>query len=382
MAQGKKEIMKSFIHTFCIKTKIDNDEYRKINAVYQIEYYSNMHKHLLNTYKDRGLRIEIFQCKEIEVRMDKDNCWNKLNLIFTTYKLLHNGNRIGEVTEKHEIEEASKKVIMLLVDIYKKSGVDLLKRASINRVDVTKDIITPSDAYTKEIIRIAKETELPYGYKMWIPEENDKLIHPQWKVENAVFVNNHSQELEFKLYDKKADLEINKECTDFLENKSWLRIELTMKKKMLKKQGYVKSDIITVEIVKDMLQAITVDADYLLINYIGGILSPVDNLSKKILTKYIKYECGSKVRRAEKMIKYIECMKNGKIDSYGSVKAVSNIETEFEILGISPIYSKVECPYIPSVEKLIGGQEINYRLLNIAKHYNERRGRYDLIYWR
>ena len=53
----------------------------------------------------------------------------------------------------------------IMEEIKADSGVDLLHKAKLYRVDLTKDIETPSEAYTQEVIRLSKVALKKYGYE-------------------------------------------------------------------------------------------------------------------------------------------------------------------------------------------------------------------------
>jgi hypothetical protein len=82
------------------------------------------------------------------------------------------------------------------------------------------------------------------------------------------------------------------------------------------------------------------------------------------------------------MVKYADCISKGKSDAYGSDKRIYKVLQYFEELEVSPMYTIDKCPYVPSFEKLISGDGIDQKLLSMAKSYNEKRRRLDLVYWR
>mgnify|MGYP004459446329 FL=1 len=313
--------------------------------------------------------------------MDKEHCYNKVEIIVTLFKLLHPGKCMGYVTSKDDIVEVSKRIIQLLNKIYDESNVDLLKRAKIKRIDITKDVITPSDIYTREVIRLAKCTLLPYGYKVWKPTEEQEMEHPEWKREDAVFINKNSREMNYKIYNKKADLANQGEDLENLGDKGIVRFELSLKGKILWNLGIIESETISLANLIDILDKITENADMLLNLYVVDTLAIGDILSKKILIKYIRSICGSKVKKADKLIRYIECLNKGNTSIYGSAKCIRYVEREFNKIGVSPLYAIKECPYIPAYEKLIAGDiHEDEELLRFAKRYNEKRG-HEYIYW-
>lgn len=376
-------MMKSFIHTFSIKSKLTAQEFNMLKNKYNNRNFwtKGNREYALSIFADNGIRIKITPCKEIERQMDKEHCYNKVEIIVTLFKLLHPGKCMGYVTSKDDIVEVSKRIIQLLNKIYDESNVDLLKRAKIKRIDITKDVITPSDIYTREVIRLAKCTLLPYGYKVWKPTEEQEMEHPEWKREDAVFINKNSREMNYKIYNKKADLANQGEDLENLGDKGIVRFELSLKGKILWNLGIIESETISLANLIDILDKITENADMLLNLYVVDILAIGDILSKKILIKYIRSICGSKVKKADKLIRYIECLNIGNTSIYGSAKCIRYVEREFNKIGVSPLYAIKECPYIPAYEKLVAGDiHEDEELLRFAKRYNEKRG-HEYIYW-
>jgi hypothetical protein len=365
-----------------MKSKIDAGEFNKLVSMYPNIWSKGNRNYVLGDYAENGMRITIYPCTEVERQMDKEHCLNKVEIIFTMYKLLHPGCSMGYVTEKEDIIAAVKKIGELMSEIYEKSQVDFLKRAKINRVDVTCDVMTPSDDYSKEIVRIAKKVVVPYGYNVWEPSKEDQKEHPEWSSDNAAFFNNHSLEIAFKLYNKKEDHNLDMDFQEKLGSEGLVRFELTLKRNFLKKNRYIGKNAIALPDIARTLVDITSDAAFLLKEYMGNVLSTGDMLSNRILKKYIKRKCGNKIGKAEKMVKYADCISKGKSDAYGSDKRIYKVLQYFEELEVSPMYTIDKCPYVPSFEKLISGDGIEQKLLSMAKSYNEKRRRLDLVYWR
>ena len=62
--------MDSFIHTFCITTKISTDELSRLKSAYdELFWNGDTKKHVLGKYADCGLRIEIENCKKEEIKL-------------------------------------------------------------------------------------------------------------------------------------------------------------------------------------------------------------------------------------------------------------------------------------------------------------------------
>lgn len=378
-----EQMMKSFIHTFSIKSKITAQKFNMLKNKYNNRNFwtKGNREYALSIFADNGIRIKITPCKEIERQMDKEHCYNKVEIIVTLFKLLHPGKCMGYITNEYDIAEISKRIIQLLNQVYVESNVDLLKRAQIKRIDITKDVITPSDTYTKEIIRLAKHALLPYGYKIWEPTEEMEREHPEWKIDDAVFINKNNREMNYKIYNKKADLANQGEYLENLGDKGIVRFELSLKGKILRNLNIIDPKISSLTNLKVILWEITKNADMLLQLYVVDTLSIRDILSKKILVKYIRTKCGNKMKKADKMIRYIECLNKGDTSAYGSTKCIRYAEKEFNTMQISPLYAIKECPYIPAYEKMLEEDpHADKDLLKFAMMYNKNRG-HDYIYW-
>lgn len=374
-------MMKSFIHTFSMVTKITYEELLKLRNAYK-NIFPKGRKYVLGIYAKNGLRLEINQCKEIECRMDKEHRLYKVNMIFTLYKLLHPDESMGMLREEGELSEAVKEICRILKEIYEQSGVDLLYDAKVKRVDITLDVVTPSDTYTKEIIRIAKKVYLPYGYKFWEPSDDGRKEHLKWDLEDAVFYNNHNQEIEAKVYNKKNDNSVNEDFLNEFSSKGYVRFELTLKRKFLKEHGYINKIMNPCMELAVMLIQITKDSDMLLAEYIGETLSTGEILSKNILKKYIMHSYKGKTKRINDMLRYVELVNNNSqnLFKYGSDARIRTVQKNFEELGVSPFYAKSECPYIPDYYSLLRKVEPNQKLLNMTKQYNKKR-KHECEYW-
>ena len=87
------------------------------------------------------------------------------------------------------------------------------------------------------------------------------------------------------------------------------------------------------------------------------------------------------MKKADKMIRYIECLNKGDTSAYGSTKCIRYAEKEFNTMQISPLYAIKECPYIPAYEKMLEEDpHADKDLLKFAMMYNKNRG-HDYIYW-
>ncbi len=373
--------MNGFIHTFSLETKISYDSFIKLKEAYKNMFWnSNKQEHIIPDYADYGLRIGIKNRCNKEIRYDKEHHKKKVTMIFTLYKLLYPGESMGQLTEKQDIIRACEKIVDLLRDVADKSGVELWRCVKVKRVDVTHDVITPSEEYSRELIKIAKKALLPYGYTFWEPSEVEKNTK-DWDVDNAVFFNNHNQEIEAKIYNKKADKDVADQLSKDIKDRGLVRFELALKRRFLREERYIQDNVIDIRDLEQILSLITEDSGDLLSEYMGRVLSNGEMLSKKVLIAYIQKKYKGKEKRIDNMMFYIE-LKNqkGDVNKYGSSKSIRNIEKHFEKINVSPIYTRKECPYIPSFDKLLNDLSPNQKFLRMAQAYNENRG-YRYKYW-
>ena len=102
-----------------------------------------------------------------------------------------------------EYEQACERLEYILRDIELQSGVNVWKEAKIRRIDVSKDIETPSDEYSGEVIRMAKLALYKTGYHLWSPtaeEMEDKdfesmkeLTTLLWRTSEAVYYKKETE---------------------------------------------------------------------------------------------------------------------------------------------------------------------------------------------
>lgn len=367
----------SFIHTFSLVTKITDEDLESMKRVYQRnEFFWNgdTKRWILGKYADKGLRIEVMNRHKKSIRYDKAYT-KKAVMIFTLYKLVYTGEKMGEIYSERDVEAALQTVAELLYEIHEKTGTDLWKNAKVYRVDVTHDVITPSEDYSDEIIRIAKKSLLKCGYQFWKPEK--KEINKQWSLDDSAFLYNHNQEVEGKIYNKRKDYDIEDFFPEDIGKKGIIRFELSLKGAYLREHEYISRRTVSMRELMAMLALVMRDASRLLEKHLTDVLGTGDILSKNILKKYIRVKYERKEKKIEKMFDYMDWINN---DSQNrKYKGTDAAKRYFKELGVSPVYSKKECPYIPAYQKLFAG-EVNMELLKKAKTYNEQRRHY-YDYW-
>lgn len=377
------EIMEKqkFIHTFSVTKNLDIDEFNKVK---KISFYINeQKKNVIKDYISRGIRIEIVNRHEKEIKYDKKHKVKKMIIYVNMNQLLRPDEKLG-ICKVNEIDRAIINMKSIIEEIDKKTGVNIFVDVKLERVDVTVDIITPNDMYSREIIRVAKLARLPYGYHQYHPEENPDTYTEQWDIDNAFFFNNKNADVYAKIYNKHEDPAV-KECIEgYLgtENCGMIRCEVSLNRGFLAKNLDIKTNKLSVPALIEILKRIVEESSELIYLKLSGILLTSDMVSKKILYKLIQMHYTGHNKKIEKMINYIEYVNSkgyNDITKYASNSRILNLERYFAEIGVSPIYSRKECPYIPSFRNLLGG-DINYILLNKCKRYNERRG-HEYVYW-
>ncbi len=370
-----------FIHTFSLRKAFCYKQLEMLWRRYRIIVIEKGDRNLpapieIIGFSEMGLRIKIYKRTQDEIRYDKYHRDVWAELIVTPYKLICNGTPMGELTTAEEYDQATNCLGNLLLTIEKETGIGFLD-AEIYRIDLTYDVITPSQTYTKEIIAAMKVCPLPYGYIVSIP--SDEILEAnKWKTENAFLYTNHHQHFGIKLYDKEQNLLDYDKDIQFLKSKGILRFEISLSRKYLKKNKYIvrRNCLYT-------LLAVLEDADLIYQRYIIEPLDFGDMFSKDILLRYLYHKAGTKEKLFERMLYCVEnaweSKKRGvpmENDFMGSIKSTNNILRHFRELDVSPVPLAPECPHIPSVSKMIEGQ-CSQKKLNFAKKHTNRKEYWD-----
>ena len=221
-------------------------------------------------------------------------------------------------------------------------------------IDVTRDVLTPSSIYSKEIICTIKVQQLPYGYHAMAEEI---AIKNHWNQENAYCYRNTNQNVSVKVYDKVQNLQDYKnEEWKSLDGKGIIRFEVTLEKKSLKKMDDGSNSLI------QLIERVLKYADLI---YEEHVIFPLDTgvmLSEDVLHKYINRKIPQKIKREKMQECILRCRKEkgnaGMLDSsfMGTEKRTEKVWEYFQKLDVSPIPLKAECPYVPSVSQLIYGE--------------------------
>ena len=365
--------MRIFIHTFSISVNITKEEYRKLISYkwmpLQKSYKSKDYFSSVIEFCDNGLQIQIKKRNEKEICYDKRHRPFRIDLVVTPYKLLHPGKNLGAITDLDELREALKVLSTLIDKIENDTGIVIDSKYKIRRVDITCDVVTPSDAYSHEIIAASKTADLPYGYSKCEATE-EQMEEYGWEREDCSLYYNKNQSLFAKIYDKKKNIQGTEAYSD-LQQKGLVRYELALTRKFLKGKELLEQD----NLVK-CLAAVMSSAEELFRAYFLEKLYGMPMLSLKVLDQYLELKYAGKIRTLEKLKRFCRaansCKKQGLTFSAMqcdmSDKVFENCCEKFEDINVSPIPADNDCPYIPSIEDLLDGTVENKLLWFADKH--------------
>ena len=345
--------MNEFIHTFSIITYMTTEQREQMSRCYGDDFYYDhvKQKWIFRRYADRGLRAEMEYTSYNEKKYNKKHGDIRAEWIITPAKLIFCGKPMAKLYTPYEYAEACRQLQNLSDTIREECGVDLFEEAKLNRVDLTKDIQTPSEEYSREVIRLAKLALDKYGYRAWTAEEAE-VYKEEWKDENAVFFRNHNQEVQTKIYNKIADLELHGQDTSNLSG--LIRFELTLKRKHMKKQGWILEKYTCPAELADILNDILAHASDSMRAHITDPLWSGAMLSEKLQKKMIRCRCKSKAAKYKKMMEYRKiCNSSKTFDTADN----STAKRYFEEMGLSPLYTTDAVLYIPSFADLLMERE-------------------------
>ena len=343
--------MCEFIHTFSAKTLLSAKEKDALTSAYRndIFYISTDNKRFIFCkYAKNGLRINIEYTDPKKKRYDTGHREFEIELIITPAKLLYPNEAIKKLYTIEEYKLAFKKLEEIFEEIRLASGVSLWNETKIQRVDITKDISTESDAYSREVIRLAKLSLHKTGYHLWIPSQED-VDKTGWEEENSTMFFNHNEEILAKLYNKLMDLK-DKDY-DISDIKGLLRFELTLKRGFLKNHGLIQRGNNHIYELSELFSILLDNAEGIMQKYIAGPMWSGNFLSKKLQKKYIKRYCKTRAAKYKKMMDYCDDCKKGIASCDGKVTDY------FAELQLSPLHTSKEFAYIPSFARLLEGSE-------------------------
>lgn len=363
--------MNTFIHTFSLSVNITADECKKL--------YLYKWMPLNNTYKGKkyisaiiefcscGLQILLRECHDEEIRYDKKHCPYRMEIVVTPYKLLYPDKCLGAIVGVNDLQKALIRLRDLLENIETDTKISIIKRFRIERVDITCDVITPSDEYSHEIIALLKTADLQYGYKKLEPTELDVKKYG-WNQENAYLFYNRNQGVFVKIYNKKENIRGTSEYQE-LKNKGLLRYEIELTRKYLKKKDFLYEDNLSA-----CLMAIMEHSKELMKQHIISNMYDLPILSQKVLNDYLEIKYGKKEKTYSKLKNFCKMAYKCKLHNKEfsatqckmSEKVFDNCFRKFEKIGVSPVPADDICPYIPSVTYMLDGLTEN-RFLYFAE---------------
>lgn len=185
------------------------------------------------------------------------------------------------------MHSALMRLFELLDEIKNNTGVNLSKGVEIKRVDITKDAITPSQEYTREIVAVCKATSLQRGYH-FCNSSKERCELNGWNPQNACLYKNESQGIKVKIYDKQQNLIDFRKAADSEETgKELVRFEIYLEKKFLNKGYLIDENYVCI------LNRVMENTSDLFQEHFLLIIDQGEMLSFPELEKYIKYKKGN-----------------------------------------------------------------------------------------
>ena len=364
-----------FIHTFSmIKVFKKREEVEQLWKIYNQKNITEKKVFRINEFSDKGVRLVIRDLEKQRKRFEKVT--TEVEIIVTPYKLLHNGEALGRLTTEEEYTEAIQELRKILHEIWDTTEVDL-QDAELNRIDVTYDIVTPSQKYTREIIAALKVMHLKNGYT---PISKEILDKNNWdpSISYCYCISTGKHNAQIKIYDKAKNLKDfgYMDAMDSIQGKGLLRFEVTLNKF---KKKYKQYDANTIEkaLSKTLRHAKEIYFDYVIL----PLQHTQELLSKELLYRLIEKRING-MKKREKMKECIKVCERNKalgiqldIDFMGTYKKTKTILSYFNDLSLSPIPLVSDCPFIPSLFTLIFDSDNTdaYEYLYYAKNIPEER---------
>lgn len=354
-----------FIHTFSLVKNLHLKEASRLWEHYKfIKPDKNKDDIQIIQFSKKGIRINLrYRAKEA-VHYDLEHKEVQAEIIVTPFKLIYEGVPVGYLKTREDYKDAVENMLMVLEDIELETNINLAD-ATIQRVDLTLDIVTPSQIYTREIISVMKAVRLPRGFQPyeWKDMNND------WDRKDGFLYQNKGIGIKVKIYDKEKNLLSYGEEIDFLKGRGLLRFEVALEKKYLENDGYMRENYY-----KTMREVLR-NSEWI---YLDNIIKPLDHgdiFSEDLLKRFVRLKCSTKPDAFKKGIMVIEMaltakrneimLKNDFIKNYDVTYRVLK---KFKKWDVCPIPAISECPYIPSVSKLLK-RNINEVKYNFAKKY-------------
>ena len=276
--------MNEFMHTFSAVTHLSLTEKDNLTLAYYEDIFFNGEEKVFvfHKYAENGLRIHIEYASSNEKKYDKEHRAYKVELIVTPAKLIYPNGGMKKLLKAEEYAFAMEKLKAILQEIKNKSGIDLWNETKIKRIDLTKDIETESDEYSREIIRLSKLSLHKTGYHLWIPSKED-IEKTGWAEEDSTMFYNHNQEVQAKIYNKLSDFKnIGVDVSDM---KGLVRFELSLKRNFLKNSGLIQKGNTPFEALAEVFAYVLKGAEELMQTHVVGPLWSGNFLEKKITEK-------------------------------------------------------------------------------------------------
>ena len=342
--------MNEFIHTFSAVTRLSLREKDIFASAYYEDMFFNRDEKIFvfHKYAENGLRVQIEFTTSDEKRYDKKHRDYRAELIVTPAKLVYPKGTMKKLLTIEEYALAMKILKEILQEIKDKSGTDLWNETKLKRIDLTKDIETESDEYSREVIRLAKLSLHKTGYHLWIPSK-EEIERTGWTEEDSTMFYNHNQEVNAKIYNKLADLK--NQNIDVSDMKGLVRFELSLKRNFLKNSGLIRKGCTSFEALVEIFAWVLKEAEVLMKVHLIEPFGRGNFLSRGLQKKYIKKYCKTKEKKMEKMLKYREECRGGFFDTSNKVLDY------FEEIELSPFCTNKNFPYIPSLARLLSNEE-------------------------
>ena len=349
--------MKPFIHTISLKTYISLDDKNKLQEVFKsdIVWLGNEKKYIMHKFGKNGVLIKMSNRSDKEIKYDKEHRMYKVKIIVNLFKLLNPEKIYGQFLDENDIYSACHVLRNIFRCIETQSRINLLNNLILSRVDVAKDVVTPSDGYTLEVIRLSKLAAKKYGYENYVPTEEKKK---KWSLENSSMY--YSDYVNAKIYNKKQDLKDHNADID-LDAKGLLRFEASLKLCELKRQKYILEEF-NIDELSNILYKITCDGEEVLKRYFKEVLTDGSMITKSLQNKYFEMKYGGKNTRIKNMKEYRKAV-NNKVDYDFTSDKAYRIKKHFENTGLSPVYTNNDFPYIPSFSDILD-EKVNKDILN------------------
>lgn len=314
---------------------------------------------VLNAFKSSGVRVEIRNLSKDsnEAKYNKLHPRIEMTIYITPARLLYPGINLGGITSAKEIELACERFEKICNEINASSKVDLMTEIRLDRVDVTTDVITPSNDYSLALIEASKHALNKCGYLLYKPKECEDY-NVDLREEDSAMYYSKSQNIKAKLYNKRAGL-IYGGCDEEIKklgSHGLVRFELSLLKKRLKAD--YNFNIASAHDLSEVLWKITEDATELMDRYFIQVLYPGIMLPKRALKDFIISKCGGKKEKAHEMREFSDFVTKLPIKDrkyYGTRGQIARKEQQFRDYDVSPVYIGKKCKIIPSFKALLSG---------------------------